>query len=127
MEVTYPDIEAMLVAWLSDRLGVLVSTDTDDELEAELPVVTVIRIGGTDNYNIDRPSVVVDCYGHTRAEAQDLANEIRAALRWELPNAVVPGGVVSRVNTISAPASRPYANNKAHRFNATYQLIVRSQ
>lgn len=121
----YADIEALLVPWLANQLGVRVCTDLPANLEAVAPVVQVTRIGGADDtFTLDRAGVDIDCFATARQDAVNLAAQCRDALRFALPGTTVAGTYVARVETLSGPAWRPYDNTAVRRFGGSFQLIT---
>lgn len=124
----YADVERLLVALLPGLTGgVRACTDLPADLLQVLPVVQVARIGGTDSsVSLDVATVDVDSYAASRQAANELAGQVRHALLFALPGAAAAGGVVTRVQTLSAPAWRPYDNTTLRRVGASYQLTVRA-
>lgn len=124
----YADVEALLVGWLGAQLTVRTCTELPADLTGALPVVQVDRIGGADrDVSLDIATVDVDCYALGRLAAAQLAARARTALLHALPGTTAAGGVVVRVQTLSAPASRPYDTTSAvHRCGGSYQLTVQA-
>lgn len=124
----YIDVEAVLVTWLAGNLGVRCVTELPANLQDVLPVVRVVRVGGTDRVpSLDRAVVDVDFYDADRPAAILLARRGHAALRFELPGSRVAGGVVSMVGTVSAPSWRPYDDTALRRFGGSYEITLHSQ
>lgn len=131
----FPSIEQLLVAQLKPAVGVHVLTELPHDFENPdgsvdlLPVIQVERISGADlDPRLDRPIVDIDCYGPDRATAQDLAEHVRAWLRFELPGTVVPYGdhhvVVTRTRTVVGPRLLPHANPAVRRYQANYEIAL---
>lgn len=120
----YADVERLLVGFLPGQLGgVRVLTELPANLADVLPVVSVLRLGGTDaSVALDIAVIDVDVYAGSRGAASSLAEQVRRALRFALPRTAG----VRRVQTISAPAWRPYDNTALRRFGATYELTVQA-
>lgn len=122
------DVEAELIVWLQQRLGgeVVVRDELDNNLLQELPTVQVQRIpaGGDDGFRLDRALVDIDVYAATRAEAINLAADVRSALYTELAGAKTGNAVFGRVRCDPPPAIRPYENVGLRRCGATYQIHV---
>lgn len=127
MPTQFADVEAGLVAWLQARFA---GDRAVTELPADLStgrVVRVMRISGGDrDLVIDDAIVDVDCYAATRAESRSFAEQVRAAIVYDLPGTVIPGGVVARVNTGVGPRWIPWDDLNVRRFGATYQITVHS-
>lgn len=124
----YASVEKLLVGWLETQLPapVRVVTELPAGLAAKLPVVQVVRFGGPDELpTIDLPNVDVDCYAATRGASEDLAEAVRDLLRFTLPGKTVDGATVTRVQTISGPAWRPWDDTTMRRHGASYQLTIR--
>lgn len=125
MTLPYVDTERILVAWLSAQLACRVVTDLPADLEKRVPLLQIQRFGGADVApGLDVVSLDVDSYGPDRGSAIALAEDARAALRFELPGTQIDGAVFTRVTTIEGPAFRPYDNTALRRFGATYQIYV---
>lgn len=126
----YQGIEALLIPWLSSTLGVRTLTDLPADLQAVLPVVQVVRVGGPsndDNPRFDMPTVSVDSYGADRDAATQLALDVDEALRVTLPGVTTGGATVSRVQTITGPSWRPYDDLLLRRMGASYRLYVKAK
>lgn len=125
-EVTFPDAELLLRAFLTANTDARVVTDLPATLEAQLPVVQVTRIGGSvdTRFILDRPVLDIDVYAASREAAATLAREIQALI-YSMPNQTVGGGVVADVSEVSGPSWRPDWNAKVRRFGMTYDIAVR--
>lgn len=121
----WPNVEAVLVAALGAFLdGPLVTTELDNDLLTELPVVQVHRVGGGDDgFRLDRPLVDVDVYAATRLDAATLAEQVRSYL-LSLRGSITGTAVIGKVSTVSAPSWRPYQNTLLRRCGATYELYL---
>jgi hypothetical protein len=128
--VGYADAELLLVGWLGPTLApsyptIRCVTDVPANLADVLPLVQVTRFGGSDDVpTLDRAHVDVDCFAATRQGAHDLAEAVRALLRFYLPGRVLSGAVIAKVITISGPAWRPWDNTDLARFGAAYALTI---
>lgn len=118
------DVEAELVAWLTDRLDVRVLTDLPDNLGEILPVVQIQRAGGGDDgIRLDRAFVGVDVYAATRQAASQLMAQTRSLLLAELRGTVTAAAVFTSARTIAAPSWRPYENPGLRRFGASFEVF----
>lgn len=138
----YVASESVIRTWLAAHFTgtARVVTELPANLEASLPVVEVERIGGTAAYPslLDRPRMDVWCYaGATgtagqpgyvspRVAARNLAEQVRAALLFQLPGQSAAGGFVAQVTEQQAPVWRPFDNTDVRRFQATYTFAIRS-
>ncbi len=90
-----------------------------------VPLVTVARYGGADDTPvIDKPAVQIDVFAATADSAEDLAENLRTAMRIKLIKRTFNGAVVGRVATILAPQLVPWASTNVWRATARYQLTV---
>lgn len=95
-----PDAEAEISAFLRglDEIFDLVEERVYTEIpaNAEFPLVRLTRIGGTPLFNkplwVDRPTLQIEAYGGTKAQAQEIAETCRAALS-EIESATSPTAV----------------------------------
>jgi len=71
--------------------------------------------------------VDVDVYAADRALAQQIAEQIRHAFRWELPGQRVAGNVFTRTRTIVAPRLLPHANRRIRRYSGNYEFLLHPQ
>jgi hypothetical protein len=121
----FPDIEQLLVEYLTSVTTERVLTDLPANLDEILPVVRLTRVSGADDdYKLDRPIVDVDVFASDRAGAFALARRVQALLRFELPTVTCPGGVVTNVSTIVGPRWLPDTNTNLRRVQATYELTA---
>ena len=109
----YPSVPLLLVTWLADRFpDARVATDLPGDLIDQLPVITVRRFGGSDSvHSLDNANCDVDVWAASLEEADDLAAEVRVALRLEISGSLITvgprSGVIARVETLSGPSERP--------------------
>lgn len=120
------DIELELMQWLRPKAGpgTVVRDELDNQLLAELPTIQVERIpgGDDDGLRLDRALVDINVYAATRGDALALAAQVRGWLLVELPGTITSTAVFARVDTVTAPAIRPYENTELRRAGATYQI-----
>lgn len=114
----FPDVEAVLVAAL-ESFGT-VDTVTPSDLQEQLPFIRVVRSGGPDDHVSDYPVVDLDVFGATRAQAWDLAAEIRDHLRFA--HAIRE---FDRVGTEVGPRELPWGDPGIRRIGATYRIVTR--
>lgn len=118
------DVEAELVAWLTDQLDERTLTDLPANLVDALPVVQIQRVGGGDDgVRLDRAFVDVDVYAVSRQAASTLMGQTRSLLLTGLRGTVTTAAVFTSARTISAPAWRPYENPGLRRFGATFEIF----
>ena len=122
-------VEQLVRDFLTADLGVRVCTELPDDLADVVPLLQVVRIGGPthdDDPYFHLPTISVDAYEATRADANDLAMQADLSLRRRLPGAVVLGCSVGKVRTISGPSWRPWDDVALRRFGASYQLWIKA-
>jgi hypothetical protein len=118
--VALPDIEALLVQYLSGAVpGLYVCTVRPDgsEFTSLLPLAQIIRVGGprtmptwTGRYVAEDARVSVDVYAPTREAANAAVGVVRLALE-NLAGQVTPQGTVSRAWEETGPTARPEEPN----------------
>jgi len=119
------DIEALMVAWVTDVVGLPASTETPADLESRVPFVQVTGTGGDhDGYRRDEPSVDISVFAATTVEAADWAGRIHWLLHEQLAESVYDGVSVNRVRTSVRPHRVPYDNPALRRYEASYSLVV---
>ncbi|MFD3740473.1 hypothetical protein [Streptomyces sp. NPDC058629] len=115
-----PDGKKVAIDLLSLAMpGVLVTSDLPEgeALNAALPAVRVLRIGGTstmrgwsDPATADRPRLNFDCFAAGRGAAMRLA--LRVCAEWELlPNQSTEDGIVTGISQETGPQDRPEEPN----------------
>ncbi|RPK56232.1 hypothetical protein EES43_24630 [Streptomyces sp. ADI96-02] len=115
-----PDGKKVAIDLLSAGMpGVLVTSKLPEgkALTAALPVVRVLRIGGTstmrgwsDPATTDRPRFSIDCYAPDEGAAMRLALRVCAA--WELfPGRSTGDATVSAISQETGPQDRPEEPN----------------
>ncbi|MGW9299582.1 hypothetical protein ACWHA3_01990 [Streptomyces cyaneofuscatus] len=115
-----PDGKKVAIGLLSLAMpGVLVTSKLPEgkALNAALPAVRVLRIGGTsttrgwsDPATTDRPRLSFDCYAADEGAAMGLARRVCA--EWELlPNQSTEDGIVSGISQETGPQDRPEEAN----------------
>lgn len=130
----FPSIEVLMREFLEPRLSVPVTAELPPGFELEdgptdgLPAIHVERISGADiDPVLDRPIVDIDCYGLDRATSQDLAEAVRAQLRFELPGTAVSNVVFTRTRTVVGPRLLVHANPKVRRYSGVYEFALHPQ
>ncbi|MFD4699761.1 hypothetical protein [Streptomyces niveus] len=119
-----PDVETVLAPWLEATLDVFSAAETPADLEDQLPMIRVERIGGPDKRFSEHPRVAVDVFAATADEARVLAGRVRDALVFL--SGPVGVSVVRDVRCDSGPSRQPWANEAIHRRGATYSVSLRA-
>lgn len=129
--MAYPNVEALVTAWLPARLGVnvTVTEDPPTRLAADMLVVVVGEIPGPGDtqLTLDVSDIDIDCYAGSRDAARDLAEQVRSQMRLNLPHTIhtaYSGAFVNRVQTLAKPAPTLYDVAVIRRCSATYRITV---
>lgn len=125
--MTYLDVEALLVAWIAARKGCRTCTELPADLAAEVPLVQVHRIAGSDLVlSLDQAIVDIDVFHTDKTAAHLLAEQIRTDMRLNLVGYRSGGGVVANVETVSGPIHLSYENTNVRRYTAAFRVTVHS-
>lgn len=126
--MAYPNVEALVTAWLPARLGanVTVTEDPPTRLAADMLVVVVGEIPGPGDtqLTLDVSDIDIDCYAGSRDAARDLAEQVRSQMRLNLPHTTHDDAFVNRVQTLAKPAPTLYDVPVIRRCSATYRITV---
>jgi hypothetical protein len=121
----YPDAELVMLDLLAPVAATV--THTDDDLTA--PTVQVARVGGADDGITDRPRVQVTCYGATRPQAWQLAEQARQIVLAAAGTAVSGDNVtdvfIDSTRTATPAQQLPDRNRDLRVVTATYLLAMR--
>lgn len=129
----YPSVEMALIQWLSGRYAsARVARETDASLQENLPWIAVKRFGGRDDtITLDIASVDIDVYADTWAAAEELARDVRVAMRLYLLGAQITTDsgacTIAAVGTLAAPAQRPTTDPDLKRCGASYRVTTHSR
>src|SRR5690606_13937018 len=105
--VVFPDIEALLCAWLRTELG---DTPVGNKVPNPGPATFVLvqRDGGTRNSVVtDAAQIGLECWAGTDAAAHDLLQQCRALLLYRLPGQILDGHTVYLVVEMGGPSNLP--------------------
>ncbi len=125
--VTFPDAELLVASWLRTQIAArVVTSELPADLEDQIPLVQVVRIGGSTPVplRLDSPRLDVDCYAGNRTAVSALARGV-AALLPTMRGVTTGGGVVVAVEVETAPSYRPDFNPRVRRAGALYVLTIR--
>lgn len=87
------------------------------------PLVVIRRIGGADDVITDTAWIQVDCFGATRRQAADMAEQCRQLI-LAAPATGVGHASIDQTWTESAPSFVSYDRN-SQRYVATYRIALR--
>lgn len=123
--MSWPILEALAVTWLSERLGVGVSTDLPASIETRHPdgFIRVARGPGSDDGISDEPLLDVEAFHPNRVNAARLAEDARAAVH-AMKARLVDGHLIDTAETASGPSWVYYGPN-VERYVASYRLSYR--
>lgn len=116
----YPDIEAVLIEYLS----ALAQTGEVTPESLEQPFIRVNRVGGLDDGITDRARVEVACYSPTRRESQALAEHARQYL-IAADGTDAAGVFIDHVITETQAGRSAYPNEDVRRIAAVYRFSLR--
>lgn len=97
------DVTGWLIARLKSALTARVGAETPADLEAQVPFVRVVRVGGpNDGFILDVPTMVFHCFATDQQGANQLGYQVIQAVMGARAVAV-DGAVLTRVRTLSGP------------------------
>jgi hypothetical protein len=112
-----------LVGWLNAR-SQMATVWVATEWHQQMPCVIVTRIGGAvRNVVTDEPTMLIEVYHNSQAEAEDLA-EVVQGLVDSLPGETIGGAFVRRVSWLSGPVVYPDANQRT-RVQMSFGMTLR--
>ena len=125
MMAGYTSAYALLKAFLASVGHPNVARQVPANLAYALPIHIVQRFGGADRGNwLDVARVDIDTFASSEDTAEEVAEQIRTAMRTQLVRYIHDGSAVSKVETMSAPRLLPWESGDAFRCVAAYQLTV---
>ncbi len=125
----FPDAEAVGMALLDPVAPGQVWQTTPEQIA--VPLIQVLRVGGTDNGITDAPLLFVACYGVGEGgydEAKGMAEQCRQIILAAGSTAVVVNGLpvfIDSTRTAAPPVETPRDNPDLRRKTATYRLTYR--
>lgn len=124
MLFTFPDIELLVVAYLSSFAGVNVSLETPNTLSATLPFVRVTRVAGGDDYVTDVATIDLDIFSDTRYNCNVVSQAVHGYMH-RLRHTSVGNLLVDHVETVTSPMYVDYGDENLRRNVASYQIHTR--
>ncbi|TDC02281.1 hypothetical protein E1091_01140 [Micromonospora fluostatini] len=119
----FPDVQRALVTILEPLAGAgRAGVETPTDLQAKLPFIRVLRIGGGSDRLSDFAVVDVDVFAASYGAAELLAERVRQLLTG--PPLRAGAAVLDRITCDSGPVELPWAPG-VRRFGATYQVTAR--
>ena len=126
---SWPNVEALLVQYLTAATGYQFSTRLPSTLEGEVPLGRVTRGPGTDDEITDSPIVDVETFTARQGSAVDrfeFAESVRTAMH-NLTGTAVDGHVFDAVSTTAGPSYVEYGNPSVDRLVASYRVESRKR
>ena len=117
----WPDVERVLGDLLGD-LGT-VGSETNIDLQSQLPYIRIRRVGGTDNRITDATRVDIDVYAADATTAKAITGVAQQRL-ISGPSATTHG-VIDRAWTESGPQTAPTDDQNIRRVITTYRISLR--
>lgn len=126
MAATDGDVEAIVVDFLTQRFPAPIRVVTVLPANITGDVVQVgVLAGGASTLTLLRSVVDVDCYSPSgRIAARQLAYRVWVELTLKHGEFIRNSASMSRVDTINAPAWRPYDDSNVQRVGITVQATV---
>jgi hypothetical protein len=103
-----------------------IGSETPGDLQARMPYVRIVRVGGGSDLVNDYPQVDIDVFATTSRAGEDLAERIRQFLTLPAP-AYTSGVLLDRIDCLTAATERPWADTRVRRYGATYRVVSRRQ
>lgn len=123
MTGTWQDAELLVMEALEGLTVHEVVTDTPGDLQQQVPLIRVRRLGGGDNRLADQARIVVEVYAATRAQAVAVAEQARA--RFGQRKIRTPSGLIDRVDSEVGPNRLPYDDPDIRLVQAIYRVTAR--
>lgn len=123
--MTFGGVDALLLAWANQHVGVRCAQDTPADLSTVAPLVQLQTVSGPsndDNPWLISANVSADSFAATFDAAEALGWQVDKAFRHILPGSSYGGATFGKVRTLSVPSRRPWADLSVRRYGATYQV-----
>jgi hypothetical protein len=121
----YVPAEQALAVWLGSQLSVRTVTELPANLATVLPLVHVVRVGGSEVIRtLDEAVLDVETFALGRDVSRSLADQVRHTLRYVLPGQRLGTGVATLCDVVSTPRWLPWDDTGLRRFGATYRVVI---
>lgn len=120
----FPDVTRILVAELEVWVGgdsTRTGPETPADLQAKLPFIRAVRIGGSRDRLSDFPTVSIDVFASSYTGAETLMEDIDQWLAGPPP----PISLFDRVERDVAPRRLPWGDETLFRWQAQYTVVTR--
>lgn len=122
---SFPDVELLLVNYLTAAPSLDVPVRTQMPLDITVTQIRVSRVAGANRtFRIDRPLVDVDVFSPDEVVATNTARQVQNLILFQLRGTTTPDGTVQHVTTVIGPHFLPDVNQEIFRRSATYELHV---
>lgn len=126
--ITFPDIESLLVEYLTEQLPLYGETATvHTQIPSPRPdeFVTVPRVGGPRrNIVVDTPTISADSWHIRPKAAHDLAQVVRGLVH-AAEGQVLGGFQVYRVREFTGPGNLPDGVSAHARYTQAFSILIR--
>lgn len=122
-EAGWQDAELLVAEALDDLVDHEVVTDVPADLQEQLPLIRVRRIGGGDDRRTDTARVAVEAYAASRTQAAAIAEQARAKLGRRRIRTT--SGLIDRADTEVGPTRLPYDDPDIRLVQAIYRVTAR--
>lgn len=103
-----------------------VVTELPADLETQVPLVRVFRIGGADDgYVLDQPLFAVHAFAKSQADSDALCRQAGTMLR-AARGVVTDGGVITRVRKTGGPTWAAVDNQQLRHSVSLYRVYVKA-
>lgn len=120
------DETTLAVHILTDALDARVVTELPVDLETQIPLVRVLRIGGPDDgYALDIPTMAVHAFAADQITTDALCRDAIAALRTARGVPTL-GAVITRIEKLSGPSWAAVDNQQLRHSVMLLQLRIKS-
>lgn len=134
----YADPEQVLATWLrtnvfpgagEDRVRVVTGDDFDLNVQQSMRLIRVVQVPSSPGdavLTLDIADLEINWYARDRDRVRDLANEARAAMRYQFERTTdaATGAFVKQVRFLSVPAHAPSESSMYFRRVATARLWI---
>lgn len=123
--LVFPDVEALLTAWLRGQLdGPAVGNKVPNPRPD--PFILIQRHGGVRQTVVtDAAQVGLECWAGRDYEAHDLLQQCRSLLLYQIPGQILSGYTVYRVDEVGGPSNLPDPTSSMPRWVMELQVHVR--
>lgn len=119
----FPDVHAVLALVLADLAATVDGPRLPANFQKVMPIIRVIRIGGSSDQITDRPRIGVDVYAATYPDSWNIAEAVRQRL-ISGPH-ITSEGCLDRAVVEVGPHEIPWPDDLVRYHTATYTCALR--